>query len=900
MSIKIMKRLLTVGAVAVLAVAGLSGAAFAEQPDKWVRYVEATGVQYIDTGIRGRCGTKAESKVEWMDLYDSEFLGARGTWSGNDRLYFCHCLNGDGEICPGFGARWTAAVWNGNWNPHLVRNRVYTYVSEFTAPDGNNISTNTITVDGNVVWTNSAASVDTGLSLYIFTDNRGGTTNAFSETRCYGLKIWQTDANGVYQLVRDYQPCMKNGRAGLYDAVSETISYSASGTDLICDEDSYVPDEWIDYVESQGGRDTKNNNYFRYYIDTGVIGRSGTKAAGEFTFLANEDTSFLDARVDGNDTRFYLIHNYNSKFMCGYNQYIDTKSPITLGEKYYVETELNTGSQTMKVSADGSGATNTIYSANNPATVNTGIPLYLFCCNYGGNGWVEYPCKGRCHGLKIWQDGVLKRDYRPCLKNGMAGLYDNVSKRIYFSESIPFAFDNQKAVPERKVTFVDNIASDGNNTLDTGVRAKSGTRAKGDFSWVVLETKAYEIYRYLENSAPVFYRHERTYLGAVDILAAAAEPRVEKKFYMLHAANRNIWTAYGKNDAVYPALPGEEYFEMTAGRKYSFDITFAAGRQTFEMDGVMLRNTDKPYEWDANDNLHLFSTTYWRYRSAARCYGLELYQGETNGANMQLVRDFRPCIYNDKAMLYDMVSKRVFRPSPDIPASRASGAVLTGNERPVAFVEYVESDGSLYVDTGVRGRSGTAADIRMAFLEATDASFLDTRNNDFAENYRRFYLWHNYSNQINHDMGYGYGDFKHFGTIDVGTAYHVESSLAVGSQTVSVDGTQYANNTADKTIDTELDIYAFACNLDGAPGYACKARLYWLKMYQGDSDGSNMQLVRDFRPVRLNNGLTVLWDFVENKAYPAKSVASPSDIVGFSKVGPVTERILTGTEVIVR
>ena len=61
-----------------------------------------------------------------------------------------------------------------------------------------------------------------------------------------------------------------------------------------------------------------------------------------------------------------------------------------------------------------------------------------------------------------------------------------------------------------------------------------------------------------------------------------------------------------------------------------------------------------------------------------------------------------------------------------------------------------------------------------------------------------------------------------------------------------------------------------------------------------------MQQVRDFRPVRLNNGLVVLWDFVEKKAYPAKSVASPSDIVGFSKVGPVTERIYMGTKFIVR
>ena len=61
-----------------------------------------------------------------------------------------------------------------------------------------------------------------------------------------------------------------------------------------------------------------------------------------------------------------------------------------------------------------------------------------------------------------------------------------------------------------------------------------------------------------------------------------------------------------------------------------------------------------------------------------------------------------------------------------------------------------------------------------------------------------------------------------------------------------------------------------------------------------------MQQVRDFRPVRLNNGLVVLWDFVENKAYPATSVVSPSDIVGFSKIGPMTECIYMGTRFLFR
>ena len=55
-------------ALAVLFMAVSVGTAFGEQPDKWVRYVEATGSQYVDTGVQARWGTKAEMKVEWLDV----------------------------------------------------------------------------------------------------------------------------------------------------------------------------------------------------------------------------------------------------------------------------------------------------------------------------------------------------------------------------------------------------------------------------------------------------------------------------------------------------------------------------------------------------------------------------------------------------------------------------------------------------------------------------------------------------------------------------------------------------------------------------------------------------------------------------------------------------------------
>ena len=101
-------------------------------------------------------------------------------------------------------------------------------------------------------------------------------------------------------------------------------------------------------------------------------------------------------------------------------------------------------------------------------------------------------------------------------------------------------------------------------------------------------------------------------------------------------------------------------------------------------------------------------------------------------------------------------------------------------------------------------------------------------------------------------------------------------------------------------INTGYNLYLFAMNQDGSPTYAGQARLYYLKLYQGNSDGSNMKLVRNLKPVRLTNGLVVLWDFVEKKAYLPQLVSAPGTYAQFPVVGPDGEAIRDGLMIVVR
>jgi hypothetical protein len=122
---------------------------------------------------------------------------------------------------------------------------------------------------------------------------------------------------------------------------------------------------------------------------------------------------------------------------------------------------------------------------------------------------------------------------------------------------------------------------------------------------------------------------------------------------------------------------------------------------------------------------------------------------------------------------------------------------------------------------------------------------------------------------------------------------------------VTVNGTTWTQSDftavdASATIDSGLNLHLFAQNKDGSPASAGKARLYYLKLYQGNADGSNMKLVRNLKPVRLSNDVVVLWDFVEKKAYRPQLVSSPGTYTTFTSVGADGEAIRDGLVIILR
>ena len=195
--------------------------------------------------------------------------------------------------------------------------------------------------------------------------------------------------------------------------------------------------------------------------------------------------------------------------------------------------------------------------------------------------------------------------------------------------------------------------------------------------------------------------------------------------------------------------------------------------------------------------------------------------------------------------------------------------------------------------------------------------FLGSFGND-----ARFYVWYHAWGAT---AGIGYGEYwrpknndpytvaanssdPDVYNLNPGDTTHARVSFAADAQTfTAIDdatGTEtlYSSRTLSTNVDTGRNLYLFAKNDSnaGTPLSPAASRFYFLKLWQGDADGSNMRLVRNFKPVKLSNGLVVLWDSVEKKAYLPQSKTAPYAYTTFPVVGPDGEKIASAFIMVVR
>lgn len=826
------------------------GTAVPGKPDCFVDYVESDGRQVLDTGVRARTGVKAEADIRWMN-YNGEqtFLGAA---TGTSSFYMMHYVTWL-KMWVGYGATRTYFNDPGTGSTALWAPDAYNKVTvDFSA------GAQSITRNGTNVWSfASEEAVDLNCTVTAFAVRRFGWPYYWSRVRCKGLKMW---LDGT--LVRDFRPCMKGGRPGLYDTVNDEVCFPAgedfSGAGGPLNAEGFAG-HFVDYVAATGTQ----------YVDLGVRGRSGTKVEVDMMYTGGgTDTAYIGARKDSGNTRVFPLHRSNQAYAYGYGtfNYISAQNQNLFadGVRHKIVSELRAGRQ--KVVVDDV----VMCDNSNAAAYDTGVNFYLFAVNYNG---AQYKANARCYSLKIWQTPTtnagdtayaLVRDLVPCAyhdgKNVMGALFDRVTGEILLGNERLALPSPAHVVSGKPDAFVAYIESNGSQLLDTGVKAATGVKVEGEFMW-------------LEGLA------ESTYLGMYS----------GTRMYMIHKVGTRGWASYG-NDAgrhyLTNAVTGEEA-QYTPGSKEHFVVDFGASAQTITLNGTNVYSETIEGNVDANGTLALFAVrdgaNVRSFTARARCYSLNLW---TNGV---LARAFLPCVKDGKGGLYDSVNdEMVFPDGADITGALIGPVTNAAALTPKRYVDYIAADADNWLDTGVVAKSGTKAELVFtglwgggSYLGSNAMGLLGARSALYGEN--AFYLAH----VTNGVFASAYGTLGcDAAAVATNVRHTVVANFTAGAQTVILDGTPIWSGTAAGAIDTGLSLYLFAVNDRGVPAFPAQARVHGLKIWQDDVP------VRDYRPVLTQTGIPVFWDKLNNTITQGEHL--------FTDYGPDLGTIKAGTMVIVR
>ena len=195
----------------------------AEQPVvKRLVYIQSSGSQYIDTGVRARTPVRAVLDLATVGVSeDKTILGARKN-TGDTRFFLAHRYKMSDNHAYVVQA---VNAWGGYIGQKVRdKNRYQHFESYIGTPERTLVVRD---ADGTVSKSTVSTSIDTGLNLYLFAANMYGSPGQFANVRIYGCKIWLDDV-----LQRDFYPAEdSSGAAGLYDAVSHTFfKNQGSGT----------------------------------------------------------------------------------------------------------------------------------------------------------------------------------------------------------------------------------------------------------------------------------------------------------------------------------------------------------------------------------------------------------------------------------------------------------------------------------------------------------------------------------------------------------------------------------------------------------------------------------------------------------------------------------------------
>lgn len=175
-------------------------------------------------------------------------------------------------------------------------------------------------------------------------------------------------------------------------------------------------------------------------------------------------------------------------------------------------------------------------------------------------------------------------------------------------------------------------------------------------------------------------------------------------------------------------------------------------------------------------------------------------------------------------------------------------------------LQYIESNGTQYINTGVSAPNGFKVDVSILYTKFTEGSSgysaLIGCINDSSP-YSRNYLAT--LGKSGWELGCGDGIYDG-GVTEVNVRYSVSASTVHNNRYVIVNGVEQVLSGGSTKDRSSKELYLLAINYNQNPSYA-HARLYSCKIYKDDT------LVRNFIPCKNESDVVGLYDIVEKKFY---------------------------------
>lgn len=377
-----------------------------------VEYIQSTGTQWIDTVFVPNQDTRVVMDFQPTVASAAIIFGSRQYFENNSFMFNMGGSASSPNFVTSYASQATYTIKKVDTERHIVdKNKNELYLD--------NVKINT-----SFTYQNFTAPGP----LNLFAGYSANITPAGGYFPC-SIKLYSCQIYDNGELIRDFVPCFRTSDnvVGLYDKVNNMF-YTNSGSDEFLmgsnvNESLMANYQLVEYIESTGTQYINSNFYpdSNTSIEMNVLSKTVNAGKNNFIFGVNSSADYskrfsINLFFNINGTNFSVYPRYSTNapssgvkdlsFEQWYKFRVD-------GGKFYVDNEL--------VASYGSTFEKNEY------------PLYINAYNNVGSVNENYIAETKIKSCKIWDNGVLVRDFVPCyrISDNEIGLFDKVNKVFY-------------------------------------------------------------------------------------------------------------------------------------------------------------------------------------------------------------------------------------------------------------------------------------------------------------------------------------------------------------------------------------------------------------------------------------------------------------------------------------